>query len=554
VEHAGLSISARAGVRIRELVRGIPHCLLLESEDGDLFLLVPIVLPAVGKGGGELGGAASVGRRSRESDGASMLADGFATGQEVAWQYDNAEWLESLGESRHHLYSIHSSGAYLVPQTLAASLYLYLVRLTGRRYTEAVQAARACACDELLPNTETATLKACAAVADDPAPDAHAARLHLSLAVLGTRNSRVPPWSLADELEGYVAKRRHVSAACRLSVAEELMLIEAAEAQLELDVSDDAEEKSIAPEVEAHRDLLQALFQKEGEGGKRGEEGVGRRAVGSVKPRRRAPATLSCFESVVDRACVDGGFMREINVIGKVAALGYLRPHREYGSKAVLYAERALGKGIRLRAGDLNLGFLFLYELLTGALGFGIFPGDSAMIWGEVLMRMLPDKVSMQSGALMSVLRAMSSNPATAAEAPKHDAGRRTTVFNFVSSATDLTKMLTAVQAFLKKREGDLVWPGQDSPSPYLPPAEVEIEESRMWVAVRGTDSSCAERTLSPAATTHDGAPLLSPADLHAFASTPLGAAATAAAAMGGGAAAGAGADQIQNLGVGERA
>ena len=63
----------------------------------------------------------------------------------------------------------------------------------------------------------------------DHHPDAHALRLHISLAARDTPCAELLGWSLARELRAYVAKAPFVSAACRLPVGGELALLRSLE-------------------------------------------------------------------------------------------------------------------------------------------------------------------------------------------------------------------------------------------------------------------------------------------------------------------------------------
>ena len=52
---------------------------------------------------------------------------------------------------------------------------------------------------------------------------------------------------------------------------------------------------------------------------------------------------------------------------------------------------RAGARGALLAGGADDLGFLFLYELMTGSLDVRLLPDDSPYSWGCVLLRMLPE-------------------------------------------------------------------------------------------------------------------------------------------------------------------
>jgi hypothetical protein len=55
-------------------------------------------------------------------------------------------------------------------------------------------------------------------------PDAHAVRLKISMASLGSRDTMACPWDLASEYLAYCSKYTRVQAACRLTLKEEWAL------------------------------------------------------------------------------------------------------------------------------------------------------------------------------------------------------------------------------------------------------------------------------------------------------------------------------------------
>lgn len=60
------------------------------------------------------------------------------------------EWIENVGEVRHYLYPVHVSRMFLVMPTLAASLYLLLLRFLDRAYADVFRMADSCVSDTAL--------------------------------------------------------------------------------------------------------------------------------------------------------------------------------------------------------------------------------------------------------------------------------------------------------------------------------------------------------------------------------------------------------------------
>ena len=204
VEHAGLSVSGRdrMDARTRELLKGLPHSLLLENEVGELSVLVSATtLP------------------SRPA----LAAAVFST--EVVLDRSNKAWLKSVGNAPAYLYSVHVGRLGLAAPTLAAGLYLLLLRFLDRQYASVFRTASCCVSDMPLSAEELQIFEQLGTLSHDVHPDAHACRLKIALVTRGTAHGALCAtklWSLRDEYACYVAKASFVSALCRLSIAEEL--------------------------------------------------------------------------------------------------------------------------------------------------------------------------------------------------------------------------------------------------------------------------------------------------------------------------------------------
>lgn len=122
LEEPGYCVSDRRDAQIAALVAGLPQCVLLENDEGEMLILVP---------------AASKPLPSADR----VLA---VTG--------DAAWLAALPGPRHYSYPVHPCGCFVSSCTLASSLYLLVVRLFARQYSEAFRLAEQCVTDsELSP-------------------------------------------------------------------------------------------------------------------------------------------------------------------------------------------------------------------------------------------------------------------------------------------------------------------------------------------------------------------------------------------------------------------
>lgn len=132
-------------------------------------------------------------------------------------------WQQNM-EVRYYVLPIHTSKTFLSPPTLSASLYLILLKLLHRDYAAAFRQIEACSVDTPFTSEEGWVWVQLERTLTDSHPDAHACRLKLTLAVQYSQghSTNKPKWQNHTEMTGYLSKLSHVSAACRLSLEEEL--------------------------------------------------------------------------------------------------------------------------------------------------------------------------------------------------------------------------------------------------------------------------------------------------------------------------------------------
>ena len=108
--------------------------------------------------------------------------------------------------------------------------------------------------------------------------------------------------------------------------------------------------------------------------------------------------------------------------LSRFATLSYSRPDETSSVSAVTHIHKWLDGGLSLSGGKHSLGFLFLYELMTGSLSLRILPTDSPHALGSLLLRALPQKEMRPKDQLLGILRLLAHHPAVAAKMPKfHD-------------------------------------------------------------------------------------------------------------------------------------
>ena len=263
-EHEGLFVSQLNekelhSSSIEQLFIGIPHGVLLQTEEGELSLLVsaaakPVQPHAEAEAalhrwdavraslGASLGSKPSSPRPSSSTppplvdfSGTSQRRSSFPEAAGAAravhaaclLHRSDTVWLAALRQARHYLYPVHPSGALLGSRTLASSLYLLLLYMLHRQHAEALRLLEACMTDTELSQEEGQLWAALGQTASDDHADAHAVRLKIRLLAEGTPAMQCP-WDDAHNaasLEAYALRRDVVSAGCRLTPREELELL-----------------------------------------------------------------------------------------------------------------------------------------------------------------------------------------------------------------------------------------------------------------------------------------------------------------------------------------
>tara|TARA_A100001015_G_scaffold259764_1_gene303937 strand:+ start:46 stop:2070 length:2025 start_codon:yes stop_codon:yes gene_type:complete len=215
VDHDGLFVSNEATTdeSTQQLLRGLPHAVVLErNTDGSLFILLPAgAKPEVTWDLGS-GGLASCNLELDRTD---------------------SEWLNNLGDARHYLYPVHLSRCFLFTPTLASGMYLLLLRWIDGQYGEVFQLADFCVTDTpLKPDEEQIFAQLMEIGGADPHSDAVACRVKMTLVFSGTPMAMLREemggnqWDPTAQMQAYLSRIAHVSGRCRLSRAEEMLVLE----------------------------------------------------------------------------------------------------------------------------------------------------------------------------------------------------------------------------------------------------------------------------------------------------------------------------------------
>ena len=135
---------------------------------------------------------------------------------------------------KYLLLPVHVSLSFVKPPTVVASLYLLLLLLQHRRYSEAFKLVPLIGTDTALLPDEKLVMSSVVNVAE-PHPDARAVYLALTLAVLEAPvavREVVNAWDLPNGCAAYLESLAYVGQSCRLDRESELLVVGQAADQL----------------------------------------------------------------------------------------------------------------------------------------------------------------------------------------------------------------------------------------------------------------------------------------------------------------------------------
>eukprot|EP00808_Paulinella_micropora_P006835 g75373.t1 len=237
VDHSDLYISNDRPALSSDILSGCPHSLILSNLQGELTVLMPVVLP----------------KRP------VVQSQPFTTRIVL---FRGAEHTKRLSQ-RYFLYPVHVSLSFLMSKGLAPSLYLLLLRFLHRDYEKVYRLSDSVATDTKFTAQEQVIFEALKEAEDDYHPNAHACRAKISLVTMDSGSTL--PWDLLTECYQLVVKQAHVTANCRMLPEEELQLLEcdAVLRPRERAGTDDSElpHPYIQCLVDNRRNVLRALLQ-----------------------------------------------------------------------------------------------------------------------------------------------------------------------------------------------------------------------------------------------------------------------------------------------------
>ncbi|KAL3900577.1 MAG: hypothetical protein SGPRY_012436, partial [Prymnesium sp.] len=340
-EHSGFYISMDASAAA-PLLRGLPHAVVLQGDYGELALLV-----------------SSAAKPHLTASGRVLLHRG------------DSSWLSALSQARHYLYPVHPSTTHLCSPTLASSLYLLLLYFLHAMHAEVFRLVDACTSDLELSPEERQIWEAFRQAEQHTAADACSARLKLHLIAHDTAAMGSPwPTPMGLTLIQYVKQRHLVSTNCRLSVEEEVSLLDEC-------LEDASHPLSLDEELTMLREYRQTL------------EACLKAAASPIRiqaaPRRRllSGGRWSKLCLWFDMS-VQPHQMRQAGGETELRLPSYMRQLSNSKEEALGFLLKAMEEK------SLRSNFLLLYDMLTGERYFRIVADDKSEVLADLMLRLLP--------------------------------------------------------------------------------------------------------------------------------------------------------------------
>jgi len=489
IDHSDLRICGESYFHQRpevvRLTQGIPHSLVMVDSNDEPQVLIPLV------------------RVVRPVIGSSPLTTELVL--------DRVSWT-SLA-TKYLFLPVHVSLSFLQTPSLSSALYLLNLRFVNRDYTDCMRLVSSVGTDTVLTKEEEQVVRSISAVRDEH-PDAHSLRLHLTLALMDAPEEvkSMLSWDVPDQQYLYLNKLTYVSMSSRLEKEAEKDTIDASLEQIRKEdviksVLRSYDEKtvkafweylsnpSVASEVsfqekkrfdEIMEQILKAI-----------EDSlqVSSAAVSAEEVKRLIPKALQKHRSQFQRCSlrnrkrwlatpVGVGCLMEVPERAKTsnwqwwsaptcfsANEGHWIPANfMYGTPRGFSGTQLLDEINSLIAADppesmsgasRRLGFLFLYEVLSGSVRIKVGENDDSMTIARLMWHYYAD--AHQNNLWSSIISIILANPGIRSRLPIFRDNRKSKGMNFLGVVSDeqpisplsvlmheLVPILTSLQGSLK--------------------------------------------------------------------------------------------------------
>ena len=471
LDHSHLFISNYSSPLTTHLMTGLPHSLLLSSSNDELQILVPAVDPV------------------RPRIGSSPFSIEL-----VMNRNDADEWNQNL-DTFYYLYPVHVSMSFLFAPTLSAGLYLLLTRFLSRNYAEVFRLAETIGTDTELSAEEKLAFHTLGRSNSDNHPNAHACRLKISSVTLDAPISC--PWDLTRQCSRYILKLKHTSLVCRLSLAEEYELLQHC-------VCDSSDPRFYNAKGQPLYSLFEVTIVKNRKYYLKAMLSDPAQTVSVVFTVPRPVATRWPVERNYTALGLDVEAFSALEV--QYAGPAQLSGHAYCDVLKAFWGQQEDTTGLYGK-----MGFLYIYELLTGTKSAKILSNDISHSLAIFLTELLQDKT--QESLLPSILNIMCRCPFIISFLPKYN-DSRTFKNTCVKAASDeqnpvsplgllLTQILNVFQEQISEIMADFAsWDSQPAPVAVL--CSVLSADAMNWTIPSISDFSCGSRVLSEIHTSDD--------------------------------------------------
>ena len=320
----------------------------------------------------------------------------------LAMDLTDSEWLRDTGEAAYFVYPVHSSGTFMSSKSVSSTLYLFAMRMLTRKYKEAFRLIDSCVLDSVLTPQENQFLTVINSNPDDLLVDARACRLKLFFVAYGCSDVMSVLCNVEQDYVEYINNFKLVSSYCRLTVEEEIFIL--------------GQIPSNSPHRSLHMNnrekLIRASFDLSF------EKFTPKLPTRSFTATYPPPMQSNNDYNPIDLGLIEAGSANLRSMLSKLAIVKYARPDQAaiHGPDAI----RFLGDAIDAQQ---DMGFFYLYEMLTGHVNIAIIPDEAPHKMGSVLLRFLPG--APQDDVQGVILRIMESHPEISKKMPEFTDTRR---------------------------------------------------------------------------------------------------------------------------------
>jgi ankyrin repeat protein len=351
---------------ILRLLSGIPHALVMVSDTQQIMVLVPNV--------------------AIERPDARNL---FTT--EVALYRNMESWNQKVS-AQYFSYEVHISKQFLITTSLGSTLYLLLLRLMARNYEDAFTLIDSVNTDRPFTNEEEQIFKALGPLAKDPSPDSNACFVKLTLQLKDGPIAFTSPFEDLDQAYGYITKLSRVSARCRLSIKQELSLMEICYTMI---AKEDPTTEIETVLFNYRKFLLERVALMDGTESKPVEPEnlpTSSNASGEEEKDKRPAYTISPHQAARKSWYAHTDIKKVVDITPETwdqYSLEYERRTDAMGwQKVVEYFINVSRGGYNVTSGS---GFLFIYEMLSKALELNEGPKSHRFTIASILVPMYTD-------------------------------------------------------------------------------------------------------------------------------------------------------------------